>query len=178
MVSNRPTKPCYGLGLRDHVSHHLPARRKPGSDEVDRQLCGGHAGSSRRGRDKNCLLERLGKEVTLPTFRKASMTTSRTSSRNAQLSRYALPVSPRPVGTGRAQSTALLGFPDIVVPIGDVPYDSKITHKVEYLPVVANVVGAPGTDFQLLQAVEKVLKLAKRPTSVATGSRMFPSSKR
>lgn len=70
----------------------------------------------------------------------------------------------------------ILGSPDIVVPIGDVPYDSKITHKVEYLPVVANVVGAPGTDLQLLQAVEKVLKLAERPTSVSIGSRMFPSS--
>ncbi|OIW32128.1 amidase signature enzyme [Coniochaeta ligniaria NRRL 30616] len=68
----------------------------------------------------------------------------------------------------------ILGSPDVVVPIGDVPYISRITHKVEYLPVVANVVGAPGTDFQLLQAVENVLKLAKRPTSVATGPRMFP----
>ncbi|KAI0483539.1 amidase signature domain-containing protein, partial [Xylaria cf. heliscus] len=69
----------------------------------------------------------------------------------------------------------ILGSPDIVVPIGDVPYASRITHKVEYLPVVANVVGAPGTDFQLLEVIEKVMKLSDRPTTVAVGSRMFPS---
>ncbi|KAI1177466.1 amidase signature enzyme [Nemania sp. FL0916] len=70
----------------------------------------------------------------------------------------------------------ILGAPDIVVPIGDVPYESKITQKIEYLPVVANVVGAPGTDFQLLRIISQVMKLSERPTSVAVGSRMFPLS--
>ncbi|KAI1360437.1 hypothetical protein F5Y08DRAFT_47522 [Xylaria arbuscula] len=69
----------------------------------------------------------------------------------------------------------ILGSPDIVVPIGDVPYASRITHQTEYLPVVANIVGAPGTDFQLLEVVEKVMKLSGRPTTVSTGSRMFPT---
>ncbi|KAI0435209.1 amidase signature enzyme [Xylaria sp. FL1042] len=63
---------------------------------------------------------------------------------------------------------------DIVVPIGDVPYESTITQKIEYLPVVANVVGAPGTDFQLLRTISQVMKLSERPPSVAVGSRMFP----
>ncbi|KAK3948898.1 hypothetical protein QBC32DRAFT_327396 [Pseudoneurospora amorphoporcata] len=68
----------------------------------------------------------------------------------------------------------ILGSPDIVVPIGDVPYQSRITERVEYLPVVANVVGAPGRDWDLLRAVGKVLKLSGRPLDVATGSRIFP----
>ncbi|KAI1425329.1 amidase signature enzyme [Xylaria sp. FL1777] len=68
----------------------------------------------------------------------------------------------------------ILGSPDIAVPIGDVPYASRITHKVEYLPVVADVVGAPGTDFQLLEIIEKVMKLSDRPMTVAVGSRIFP----
>ncbi|KAH7303477.1 amidase signature domain-containing protein [Stachybotrys elegans] len=67
----------------------------------------------------------------------------------------------------------ILGSPDIVIPIGDVPYDSRISNKVEYLPVVVNIVGAPTTDFQLLQAIKQILELSNRPTSVRTGSRMF-----
>ncbi|KAI0445859.1 amidase signature domain-containing protein [Xylaria telfairii] len=70
----------------------------------------------------------------------------------------------------------ILGAPDIVVPIGDVPYKSRITQKIEDLPVVANVVGAPRTDFQLLRTISQVIKLSERPTSVAVGSRMFPFS--
>ncbi|KAI1161788.1 hypothetical protein F5B18DRAFT_653394 [Nemania serpens] len=42
---------------------------------------------------------------------------------------------------------SILGSPDIAVPIADIQYASRITHKVEYLPVVADAVGAPGTHF-------------------------------
>ncbi|KAI1327018.1 amidase signature enzyme [Xylariaceae sp. FL0255] len=71
----------------------------------------------------------------------------------------------------------VLGSPDIVVPIGDIPYKSRVTQKTEYLPVVINVVGAPGADFQLLEAVNHVMKLSGRPISVSTGSRMFTQSR-
>ncbi|KAK3353735.1 amidase signature domain-containing protein [Lasiosphaeria hispida] len=67
----------------------------------------------------------------------------------------------------------ILGAPDIVVPIGDVPYHSKFTEEVEYLPVVVNIMGAPGTDYDLLEAVEKIMAASSRPTTVVTGSRMF-----
>ncbi|KAI1456282.1 amidase signature enzyme [Annulohypoxylon moriforme] len=69
----------------------------------------------------------------------------------------------------------ILGAPDIVIPIGDIPYESRITKKTEYLPVVANVVGEPKKDYQLLSAIDKVLEKSKRHTSVITGPRMFPS---
>lgn len=67
----------------------------------------------------------------------------------------------------------ILGTPDVVVPIGDVPYVSRITERVEYLPVVVNVVGVPGRDWELLGAVEKVLENSVRPSTVVTGSRIF-----
>ncbi|KAF4993212.1 hypothetical protein FDECE_13490 [Fusarium decemcellulare] len=69
----------------------------------------------------------------------------------------------------------ILGAPDLVVPIGDVPYISKITKKTEYLPVVVNLVGAPGQDFQLVEGVETILERSRRPKTVETGPRMFPS---
>lgn len=67
----------------------------------------------------------------------------------------------------------ILGAPDISIPIGEVSYHSKITEREEFLPVLVNVVGAPGTDLSLLEAVEKVMKFSKRPLSVRTGKRMF-----
>ncbi|KAJ3541338.1 hypothetical protein NM208_g4657 [Fusarium decemcellulare] len=68
----------------------------------------------------------------------------------------------------------ILGSPDIVIPIGDVSHRSKISHRDEFLPVVVNLVGAPGRDFQLLQAVENIMEVSSRPTVVSTGPRMFP----
>ncbi|PNP80392.1 hypothetical protein FNYG_05991 [Fusarium nygamai] len=43
----------------------------------------------------------------------------------------------------------ILGSPDVVVPIGETAYHSKIRNKIEYLPVVANLVAAPGRDHEL-----------------------------
>nr|RBQ99077.1 hypothetical protein FVER53263_20210 [Fusarium verticillioides] len=48
----------------------------------------------------------------------------------------------------------ILGAPDIVIPIGDIPYHSKITGRTGFLPVVANLVGEPTRDSELLHAVE------------------------
>ncbi|KAF4469742.1 Amidase signature domain [Fusarium albosuccineum] len=68
----------------------------------------------------------------------------------------------------------ILGAPDLVVPIGEVPYDSRITEKTEHLPVVVNLVGAPGQDFQLVEGVETILEQSRRPKAVITGPRIFP----
>ncbi|KAG5760016.1 hypothetical protein H9Q72_011875 [Fusarium xylarioides] len=66
----------------------------------------------------------------------------------------------------------ILGAPDVVVPIGEMPYHSKISNKIEYLPVVANLVAAPGRDHELLEAVEAILERSRRPKEVCTGSRI------
>ncbi|KAF9767633.1 hypothetical protein IL306_015180 [Fusarium sp. DS 682] len=67
----------------------------------------------------------------------------------------------------------ILGAPDVVVPIGETPYHSRISQQTEYLPVVANLVAAPGRDHELLEAVETILGRSGRPKLVSTGSRMF-----
>ncbi|KAF5565565.1 amidase signature domain-containing protein [Fusarium napiforme] len=67
----------------------------------------------------------------------------------------------------------ILGAPDVVIPIGEMPYHSKISNKIEYLPVVANFVAAPGRDHELLEAVEVIQERSKRPKVVSTGSRIF-----
>ncbi|KAM7189319.1 amidase signature domain protein [Rhypophila sp. PSN 637] len=67
----------------------------------------------------------------------------------------------------------ILGAPDVMVPLGDVPYESKITGRTEYLPVLVNLVGAPGSDIGLLDVVENVMRDSKRDMVISTGSRMF-----
>lgn len=67
----------------------------------------------------------------------------------------------------------ILCAPDIVIPIGEIPYHSKISQQTEFLAVVANLVGAPKRDFELLQAVETILEKSGRAKVVATGTRIF-----
>ncbi|KAM7196770.1 amidase signature domain containing protein [Naviculisporaceae sp. PSN 640] len=67
----------------------------------------------------------------------------------------------------------ILGAPDVMVPLGDVPYESRITGRTEFLPVVVDLMGKPGQDMQLLEVVEKVMKGCDREMVVKTGARMF-----
>ena len=70
---------------------------------------------------------------------------------------------------------SILGALDIAILIGDVAHHSKISKKTEYLPVMLDIMGRPGSDLRLLRAIEKVMGSAGRPTVVATGSRIFPA---
>lgn len=72
---------------------------------------------------------------------------------------------------------SILGAPDMAIPIGEVPYASKITDRTEYLPVVVDIMGAPLKDWELFQAVERTMEFSGRPTSVTTGSRIFQHSR-
>lgn len=67
----------------------------------------------------------------------------------------------------------ILKAPDVVVPIGEIPYDSRITGRREWLPVGVNLVGAPGMDKWLFDAVTMVLEASGRPDRVTSGSRIF-----
>ncbi|RDW56564.1 hypothetical protein BP6252_14092 [Coleophoma cylindrospora] len=63
--------------------------------------------------------------------------------------------------------------PDVVLPIGEVPYLSTITNRTEHLPVTVGINAAQGCDLMLANLVremhqEGILK------PVATGSRLFP----
>lgn len=67
----------------------------------------------------------------------------------------------------------ILKAPDVVVPIGEVPYESRISGRREWLPVGVNLVGAPGMEKWLFDAVTRVLKSSGRPDTVSSGSRIF-----
>ncbi|KAK8045570.1 Amidase signature domain protein [Apiospora rasikravindrae] len=67
----------------------------------------------------------------------------------------------------------ILGSPDIVLPIGEAEYESKITGPKEHLPVAINLVGAPGEDFWLLNAARQTLKRSRRREEICTGHRIF-----
>ncbi|CZR43687.1 uncharacterized protein FPRO_07396 [Fusarium proliferatum ET1] len=67
----------------------------------------------------------------------------------------------------------ILGSPDVVVPIGETRYYSKISNKIEYLPVVANIVAAPGRDHEFLESVDAILERSGRSNVVSAGSRIF-----
>ncbi|KAK4204937.1 amidase signature domain protein [Triangularia verruculosa] len=68
---------------------------------------------------------------------------------------------------------AVLQTPVLIVPIGQKPYDSRISGKKEYLPIVSSLMGAKGSDVLLLNLAEAVLKRAGWPTKVKTGREMF-----
>lgn len=72
----------------------------------------------------------------------------------------------------------ILGAPDVVVPVGEWEYESRVTGKNEYLPVMVDVMGAPGKDYELLEAVEMVMRRSGRVMEVAAGERMFPDGSR
>lgn len=79
----------------------------------------------------------------------------------------------RPNGFDPLILSPILGAPDIVVPIGEYEYDSRVSGRKEYLPVAVDVVGLPGSDLHLIDIVQHCLEVSHRPTAVNTGSRMF-----
>ncbi|KAH7092427.1 amidase signature domain-containing protein [Paraphoma chrysanthemicola] len=83
-----------------------------------------------------------------------------------------LPYEP-PKGLSVLYFSPALGAPEIVVPAGQIPYKSRITGQEEFLPVAVSLLGAPGTDMELISLVERFLISAGRPTKVLTGKNMF-----
>lgn len=67
----------------------------------------------------------------------------------------------------------ILGAPEIVVPIGQLPYQSRISHREEQLPVAVSILSAPGTDLWLIETARMCLENSGRSTTMMTGSNMF-----
>lgn len=83
------------------------------------------------------------------------------------------PPTARPTGFEPMILSLVLGAPDIVVPIGEYEYDSRVSGWKEFLPVAVHVVGLPGSDLHLIDAIQHCLETSKRPTRVGNGLRMF-----
>lgn len=56
-------------------------------------------------------------------------------------------------------------------------YESKVSQRTEHLPIVVSILGAPGADMKLLDAVRRTLEDADRTTVVSTGSKMGVAAK-
>ncbi|KAF8249055.1 amidase signature enzyme [Wilcoxina mikolae CBS 423.85] len=56
-----------------------------------------------------------------------------------------------------AFSSPLAGNPEIIIPIGQIPYNSPVSLKVEYVPVTASIQGAKKSDLMLLNLVRQLL---------------------
>lgn len=67
------------------------------------------------------------------------------------------------------------GCPDFTVPIGEVPYHSRITDREEWLPLSLAVLSRPGMDAVLLRLLREMeAEGALRPP--AAGARMYPDA--
>lgn len=78
-----------------------------------------------------------------------------------------------PLGFDDSSIPVMAGAPEVVVPIGEVPYKSRITKQTEYLPVSMGLRMARGCDYVLADLV-KDLEGAGVLRGVATGSRLYP----
>lgn len=64
----------------------------------------------------------------------------------------------------------LAGLPQVIVPIGQYEYKSRITGNTEYLPICASVVGPAGSDIALMQLLSRFLRGSKVwPVAVKSG---------
>ncbi|KAI1122276.1 amidase signature domain-containing protein [Nemania abortiva] len=71
---------------------------------------------------------------------------------------------------------AFLRIPQVVLPIGQSKYKSRISGREESLPIAGSIAGAPGSDLMLIKLVGGALKKAGWPTQVACGRDAFPSN--
>lgn len=66
----------------------------------------------------------------------------------------------------------LVGCPDYTLPVAEIPYHSRITNQIEYLPTSISLIGRPGTDLELFDVV-RLLRENGAISDVNAGSRLF-----
>ena len=79
-----------------------------------------------------------------------------------------------PEGVPMLFLSPITGGPECVVPAGQVTYGSRVSQRDELLPVGVSLLGAPGSDLELLDLVATCLEESGRPTEVIVGKTMFP----
>ncbi|KAL4863997.1 hypothetical protein BDV12DRAFT_206061 [Aspergillus spectabilis] len=86
---------------------------------------------------------------------------------------YFGPPSPPFWGMSDSNIAVFAGLPDLVVPIGEIPFNSTKSGRTEYLPVTMSIVAARGCDLMVASMVREmdsqgILK------PVAAGPKLFP----
>ncbi|KAJ6150601.1 hypothetical protein N7471_001800 [Penicillium samsonianum] len=79
-----------------------------------------------------------------------------------------------PMGFTDGRVAILAGTPDLVVPVGEVPYYSTISLKTEFMPVTMSFGAARGCDLMLVNLIED-LERAGILKPVSTGPMMYPA---
>ncbi|PWY85828.1 amidase signature enzyme [Aspergillus sclerotioniger CBS 115572] len=69
--------------------------------------------------------------------------------------------------------SAILQAPELAIPIGQIDYYSRIIERLEKIPVAVCLMGAPGTDLELIEWTLQAMEKADRPTKVKTGKLAF-----
>jgi hypothetical protein len=101
------------------------------------------------------------------------------------------------IGTSPLSFTTTRSFWALITAtVGEITYDSTVTHREEPLPIAVSLIGAPGmnssfhsccskarkintrvigTDLILVDLVERAMKAANIPTEVQTGRHVYAS---
>ncbi|KAJ5780122.1 hypothetical protein N7457_005282 [Penicillium paradoxum] len=86
---------------------------------------------------------------------------------------YSSGPSDPPMGFGDPRISNMADTPDLVVPVGEIPYNSTVSLKTEFMPVTMSFTAARGCDLMLVNLIEDLEKAGiLRP--VSTGPRMYP----
>ena len=64
--------------------------------------------------------------------------------------------------------------PEMIIPIGQIPFLSKVTKREEWLPVSLGVIGARGSDVSLPALIQDFMYAMQLPATVEIGERAFP----
>ncbi|KAL3476822.1 amidase signature domain-containing protein [Aspergillus californicus] len=77
-----------------------------------------------------------------------------------------------PTGFSAARIGNIAGVPDLVVPVGEAPYNSTITLQEEYLPVAVDIIAPHGCDLMVFNLVNELVEngIVKEPVA---GSSMY-----
>ncbi|KAH6640321.1 amidase signature domain-containing protein [Chaetomium tenue] len=84
---------------------------------------------------------------------------------------YSLP-GPR-LGIDALSLASFMRMPQLVVPIGQVDYDSRVSGRTESFPVASSIAGAEGSDLMLIDLTRQALEKVGFPTKVSTGRYAF-----
>lgn len=77
-----------------------------------------------------------------------------------------------PMGFKDGRIATMAGAPDLVVPVGEVPYNSTVSLTTEYMPVTLSFVAARGCDLMLVNLIQE-LQDAGVLKPVKTGATMY-----
>lgn len=85
---------------------------------------------------------------------------------------FSAPTAP-PMGFKDGRISNMADVPDVVVPVGEIPYNSTVSLQTEYMLVTMSFVAARGCDLMLVNLIRD-LQTAEILKPVSTGPKMYP----